>query len=147
MSTDTDDLFTLETAAEAANTEVDTEPNEDPLVIPTLNLASGSWVQFRRKDRVTGENIEWLRQARDLVDTKGTGSMYNTLMRRAMIILVTDWDVQDVNGKPLPLPNKDTEFKKIKLIGALDRKAIERHLQDHVLELIGDEDEKDDQGE
>lgn len=145
MST-ADDLFTLETAAEAAGIDVETEPNEDPLAIPTLKLTSGSFVQFRRKDRVSGENVEWLRQARDLADSQGTGSMYNQLMRRAMIILVTDWDVHDLNGKPLPLPNKDQEFKKIKLISAYDRKEIEHHLQEHVLELVSDE-KGDEQGE
>lgn len=112
--------------------------------IPTLVLPSGAVVHFRDLTRVTGENVRWLRQSRDLVEKQGVGSFLNDLMLRGMKLLVVDWTVCDPDGKPLRLPKDDP--KVIDRMAALELRALEAHLRAPLLRLIGDK-PKDSPGE
>lgn len=111
------------------------EPEADPWEIPGLTLPSGARVEFRRMDRLTTENLRWLRKA---MDADGAGSFLNDLMDRGAQLLIDGWDATTPDGRPLEIPRK-TEGKSMGKLSLADGKAIEKHLTKPLLRLVRDD--------
>jgi hypothetical protein len=107
-----------------------------PKTIAPLTLPSGGKVTFRSPDVLTGRDLRYLRAARD---QEGMGTFYNVLSQRAMELLVETWDIPDRPTLRTPQYDKAAPDK----LSAGDLRALERHLQQPVLDLVRD-DEPDD---
>lgn len=115
--------------------ELDERP-ADPFAIEALLLPSGGKVEFRSMARITGANVQWLR---GVDDREGQMIMYNELLKRALTLLVDSWDLTTETGRPIPVPRDSKDGAWLKLIGAFDMTAIERHLREPINRLTGDD--------
>ncbi|HEX5997270.1 MAG TPA: hypothetical protein VFY84_19190 [Jiangellales bacterium] len=112
----------------------------DPYAIPPLVLPSGGKVRFHPTSVATTKDVRYLRRARD---AEGAGSFFNDLMERAMRLLIEEWEIP---GRPtLRVPKYDPKATE-SLIGH-DLIKIEKHLTPFVMDMIGDDRPKADQGE